>query len=102
MNFNAAMTTPVRGWCACIEDMIKKVPGADVDAQGNVTFQGKSVTKVRVNGRIFYGGDLKTATQNLPADAVQSLQMVKMITATRLTPTGTKKWLNQKSFQIST
>ncbi|MDB5007992.1 MAG: hypothetical protein JWP45_2385 [Mucilaginibacter sp.] len=61
---------------APIEDVIKKIPGADVDASGNITFQGKSVTKVRVNGKDFFGGDLKTATQNLPADAVQSVQMV--------------------------
>ena len=61
---------------APVEDVIKKIPGADVDKNGNVTFQGKSVTKVRVNGKEFFGGDLKTATQNLPADAVQSIQMV--------------------------
>jgi hypothetical protein len=61
---------------APIEDVIKKVPGADVDKDGNITFQGKSVTKVRVNGKEFFGGDLKTATQNLPADAVQSVQMI--------------------------
>src|SRR6185437_1425434 len=61
---------------APIEDVIKKVPGADVDANGNVTFQGKSVTKVRVNGKDFFGGDLKTATKNLPADAVQNIQFL--------------------------
>jgi len=74
VEFNAA-AYPVRDG-APIEDVIKKVPGADVDAQGNVTFQGKSVTKVRVNGKDFFGGDLKTATQNLPADAVQNVQFV--------------------------
>jgi hypothetical protein len=61
---------------APVEDMIKKIPGADVDKDGNMTFRGKSVTKVRVNGKDFFGGDLKTATQNLPADAVQNVQMV--------------------------
>jgi hypothetical protein len=74
VEFNAA-AYPVRDG-APVEDMIKKVPGADVDAQGNVTFQGKSVTKVRVNGKDFFGGDLKTATQNLPANAVQNVQFV--------------------------
>ena len=59
-----------------VEDVIKKLPGADVDKDGNVTFQGKSVTKVRVNGKDFFGGDIKTATQNLPADAVSSVQMI--------------------------
>jgi hypothetical protein len=66
---------PVRDG-APIEDMIKKIPGADVDKDGNLTFQGKSVTKVRVNGKEFFGGDLKSATKNLPADAVQNVQMV--------------------------
>jgi hypothetical protein len=74
VEFNAAAYKVRDG--APVEDMIKKIPGADVDAQGNVTFQGKSVTKVRVNGKEFFGGDLKTATQNLPADAVQNVQMV--------------------------
>jgi len=74
VEFNAAAYKVRDG--APIEDVIKKVPGADVDANGNVTFQGKSVTKVRVNGKDFFGGDLKTATQNLPADAVQNVQFV--------------------------
>jgi hypothetical protein len=74
VEFNTA-AYPVRDG-APIQDMIAKVPGADVDAQGNVTFQGKSVTHVRVNGKDFFGGDLKTATQNLPADAVQNVQFV--------------------------
>jgi Outer membrane protein beta-barrel family/CarboxypepD_reg-like domain len=74
VEFNAAAYKVRDG--APVEDMIKKIPGADVDAQGNITFQGKSVTKVRVNGKDFFGGDLKTATQNLPADAVQNVQMV--------------------------
>ena len=74
VEFNAAAYKVRDG--APIEDVIKKVPGADVDANGNITFQGKSVTKVRVNGKDFFGGDLKTATQNLPADAVQNVQFV--------------------------
>lgn len=61
---------------APVEDMLKKLPGVDVDKNGNVTAQGKSVTKVRVNGKDFFGGDLKTATQNLPADIVQNIQLI--------------------------
>ncbi|HVW98336.1 MAG TPA: outer membrane beta-barrel protein [Mucilaginibacter sp.] len=74
IEFNAAAYKVRDG--APVEDLIKKIPGADVDKDGNMTFQGKSVTKVRVNGKDFFGGDLKTATQNLPADAVQNVQMV--------------------------
>jgi hypothetical protein len=61
---------------AMIEDVIKKLPGADVDANGNITFQGKTVSKVRVNGKDFFGGDIRTATQNLPANAVTNVQMI--------------------------
>ncbi|MDP9048246.1 MAG: carboxypeptidase-like regulatory domain-containing protein, partial [Bacteroidota bacterium] len=74
VEFNAAAYKVRDG--APIEDVIKKVPGADVDKDGNITFQGKSVTKVRVNGKDFFGGDLKTATQNLPANAVQNVQFL--------------------------
>lgn len=58
------------------EDMIKKLPGVDVDANGNVTAQGKQVTKVRINGKDFMGGDLQSITKNLPADVIESIQMI--------------------------
>jgi hypothetical protein len=74
VEFNAAAYPVSDG--AMVEDMIKKLPGADVDKNGNVTFQGKTVSKVRVNGKDFFGGDIKTATQNLPANAVTNVQMI--------------------------
>jgi hypothetical protein len=61
---------------APIEDVIKKLPGVDVDVNGNITAQGKQVTKVRVNGKDFFGGDVQTATKNLPADMIESIQMI--------------------------
>lgn len=61
---------------APVEDAIRKMPGVDVDKDGNVSAQGKSVTRVRVNGKDFFAGDLKTATQNLPADIVESVQII--------------------------
>jgi hypothetical protein len=61
---------------APVEDVLKKLPGIDVDKDGNVTAQGKSVTKVRVNGKDFFNGDVKTATQNIPADIVQNIQII--------------------------
>jgi len=61
---------------APIEDVLKKIPGVDVDVNGNVTAQGKQVTKVRVNGKDFFGGDVQTATKNLPADMIESIQMI--------------------------
>jgi uncharacterized membrane protein YgcG len=61
---------------APLEDALKKMPGVDVDKDGNVTTQGKSVTRVRVNGKDFMGGDLKTATRNLPANMIENVQVV--------------------------
>lgn len=58
------------------EDVIRKLPGVEVDKDGNVTTQGKSVTRVRVNGKDFFDGDLKTATQNLPADVIEKIQII--------------------------
>ncbi|HEY9196037.1 MAG TPA: carboxypeptidase-like regulatory domain-containing protein, partial [Mucilaginibacter sp.] len=74
IEFNAA-AYPVRD-NAPVEDVIKKLPGVDVDKDGNITAQGKSVTKVRVNGKDFFNGDVKSATRNLPADIVQNIQVI--------------------------
>ncbi len=61
---------------APVEDVIKKLPGVEVDAAGNVTTQGKSVTKIRINGKDYMGGDLQAATRNLPADILESIQLI--------------------------
>lgn len=61
---------------ALAEDLLKKLPGVEVDRDGNVTAQGKQVTKVRINGKDFFGGDIKTATQQLPADVLQNVQII--------------------------
>ncbi|HWD90274.1 MAG TPA: TonB-dependent receptor [Mucilaginibacter sp.] len=61
---------------APVEDLIKKLPGVDVDVNGNITTQGKQVTKVRINGKDFMGGDVQAATKNLPADIVENIQMI--------------------------
>jgi len=61
---------------APIEDVIRKLPGVDVDANGNVTAQGKAVTKVRVNGKDFFNGDVQSATRNIPADIVDNVQII--------------------------
>ncbi|MES2807909.1 MAG: carboxypeptidase-like regulatory domain-containing protein, partial [Bacteroidota bacterium] len=61
---------------APVEDVLKKMPGVEVDAAGNVTTQGKSVTKIRINGKDFMGGDVQSATKNLPADILESVQVI--------------------------
>src|SRR5690606_28243489 len=48
----------------------------EVDKDGNVTAQGEQITRVRINGKDFFGGDVKTATQNLPANIIEKIQVV--------------------------
>lgn len=59
-----------------VEDLVKKLPGLTVDKDGAITAQGKPVTKVRVNGKDYFGGDVQSATKNLPADVVENIQII--------------------------
>ena len=60
---------------AVVEDLLKKMPGIEVDKSGAITVNGKTVTKVFVNGKEFFTGDPKMATRNLPADAIDKIQV---------------------------
>ena len=59
-----------------VEEVLKKLPGIEVDRTGKVTAQGKEVTKVKVNGKDFFGGDVQTATRELNADMVDRIQVI--------------------------
>ncbi len=60
---------------ATVEDLIKKMPGIEVARDGTVTAQGEQVQRVMVDGKEFFGRDPKLATRNLPADAVDKVQV---------------------------
>jgi hypothetical protein len=60
---------------ATVEDLVKKLPGVEVDKDGNVKTQGEQVQKVYVDGKEFFGNDPKLATKNLTADMVESIQV---------------------------
>ncbi|HEX4875767.1 MAG TPA: TonB-dependent receptor, partial [Chitinophagaceae bacterium] len=60
---------------ATVEDLLKKIPGVQVDKDGNVQAQGEQVQKVYVDGKEFFGNDPKLATKNLTADMVESVQV---------------------------
>lgn len=60
---------------ANVEDMLKKMPGIKVDKDGTIKAQGEKVSKVLVDGKEFFGNDPKIATKNLPADAVDKVQV---------------------------
>ncbi|MDT3402907.1 outer membrane beta-barrel protein [Mucilaginibacter terrae] len=59
-----------------VEQLLKKLPGVDVDKDGKVTAQGQQVSKVYVDGKEFFGNDPKAATKNLPADAIDKVQLI--------------------------
>lgn len=60
---------------AQVEDLLKKLPGVEVDRDGNVKAQGQAITKVLVDGKPFFGNDPKMATRNLPADIIDKVQL---------------------------
>ena len=60
---------------ANVEDLLKKLPGVEVESDGTIRAQGEQVQRVTVDGREFFGRDPKLATRNLPADAVEKVQI---------------------------
>ena len=60
---------------AVVEDLLKKLPGVEVDNSGEIKFQGKEVAKVLVDGDEFFGSDHLVATRNLDAKAVQNVEI---------------------------
>lgn len=60
---------------AAVEELLKKLPGVEVDKAGNIKAAGKDVQKVLVDGKEFFGNDQKVATKNLPADAIDKVQV---------------------------
>ncbi len=60
---------------ASVEEMLRKLPGLQVDKDGNITAQGTKVEKVLVDGEEFFGNDPTMATKNLQADAIDKVQV---------------------------
>lgn len=60
---------------AVVEDLLKKLPGVEVDRDGSIKAQGEDVNKVLVDGKEFFGDDPQMATKNLAADAVDKVQV---------------------------
>ena len=73
VQFNASAFKTVPN--ANAEDLLKKLPGVEVDVDGNVKAQGEDVTKIYVDGKEFFGKDPKMATKNITADMIQSVQV---------------------------
>ncbi len=70
-NVNAFPTPPN----AMVEELLRRLPGIDVDNDGTITAQGEEVQNVLVEGKEFFGRDPRVATRNLPADAVERVDV---------------------------
>ena len=60
---------------AVAEDLLRKLPGVEVDRSGNIKAVGEDVKNVLVDGKEFFGNDSKVATKNVPADAIKKVQV---------------------------
>lgn len=58
-------------------DVLKKLPGVEVNEDGEIQVEGKTVSKVMVEGKDFFDGDSKLATKNIPADAVDKVEVLR-------------------------
>lgn len=61
---------------ATVEDLLKKLPGVEVSSDGSITSNGKSVSKILVDGKEFFGDDPTMASKNLTSDMVDKVQVV--------------------------
>ena len=59
---------------SAIEELIKRIPGAEVDEDGNITVNGKEVKKILLDGKEFMLGDVETALKNIPVSIIQNLK----------------------------
>ena len=63
---------------AVVEDLLKKLPGVIVWADGTITVNGKEIKSLKVDGKSFFSGDAKIAIQNISKDAVQKIQVYQV------------------------
>jgi hypothetical protein len=61
---------------AVVEDLLKKLPGVEVDADGGIKVNGEQIKKIRVDGKKFFDGDITMTTRNMPVDMVDKVQVV--------------------------
>ena len=60
-----------------LEELIKKLPGVEVDENGNITANGKTINKVMIDGKEFFLDDPNLATKNIPAKIVEKIRVVE-------------------------
>jgi hypothetical protein len=71
-NASAFKTLPT----SVVEDLLRKLPGVEVDPDGNIKVNGRTANRILVDSKDFFGGDPKVATRNLPANLIDKVQVV--------------------------
>jgi Outer membrane protein beta-barrel family len=84
---------------ATLEDLLRKMPGFEIDQDGNLKLQGQPVDKIYLNGKEFFLSDIKTGTENLPADIIAEIQAFDSQTQ-KSKLTGIKERTGGKSINI--
>ncbi|GGH19615.1 hypothetical protein FAZ19_10610 [Sphingobacterium alkalisoli] len=79
---------------ALLEEALKGLPGFQVGRDGSVYFNGKPINRIEVDSKPFFGGDVLTATRNLPADFVQNIQIIDDIQQSGLKDGDAEKVIN--------
>lgn len=59
-----------------LEDLLKKMPGVEVDSEGKITVNGKEIKKVLIDGKEFFSDDPKVASKNLPTKMIEKVQVL--------------------------
>jgi hypothetical protein len=62
---------------AVAEDLLKRLPGVEITAEGKITVNGQEIKKIRVDGKKFFDGDIEMATKNLPAEMIDKIQVLE-------------------------
>jgi len=65
---------------ATAEDLLKRLPGVEVNSDGSITAQGETVQQVYVDGKEFFGKNIQATTKNITAEMIESVQVVDMKT----------------------
>lgn len=74
MEYNADSYKVAEG--SMLEDLLKKMPGVEVDTEGKVTVNGKEIKKVLIDGKEFFSDDPKVASKNLPSKMIEKVQVL--------------------------
>lgn len=61
---------------AVTEDLLKKMPGVEIGSDGSITVNGQKITKILVDGKKFFDGDLQMSTKNIPAEIIDKVQVM--------------------------